>query len=143
MKNIFLLLGFLLLCNVLLAQNGTYRCNLQRFTDDNDPSKNKEHNNSVIVTIEINEITGGSIIVNYLNDNTIYKWIILNKIDVNINDQGSKYTSYEARFSYENVQANKRTLAVIIQDPNSLHLVFYNPEVNTGNWYHNLTKINY
>lgn len=137
------MLGLFVVCNVIPAQNGTYRCNIQRFTNDNDPSKNKEHSNSVIVTIEINEVTGGSIIVNYLNDNTIYKWIILHKIDVTINEQGSKYVSYEARFSFENVQASKRTLAVIIQDPNSIHLVLYNPESNTGNWYHNLTKINY
>jgi hypothetical protein len=89
----------LLVTNNILAQNGTYRCNIQRFTDNNNPTRNKEHNNSAIITIEINKITGGSVIVNYLEDNTIYKWIILQKIDVEINDQGTKFTSYEARFS--------------------------------------------
>ena len=132
MKNISISLGLILICNVLIAQNGIYRCNMQRFTDDNDPSRNKEYNYSVLVTIEINDITGVSIIVNYLNDNTIYKWIILNKIDVDIN-KGSKFTTYEARFSYENVQAKKRTLAVIIQDADSLHLVLHNTEALTAN----------
>lgn len=145
MKNIFFLFGLFLICNVLLSQNGTYRCNIQRFTDENDPSRNKEHNNSMIITIEVNEITGGSILVTWLDDNTIYKWIVIRKFETYVNEQGSVFNGYYARFSFENVEANKQSIVSIIQDPktNSLHLAISDPDTKTTNWYHYLTKINY
>lgn len=134
-----------LLGNVLLAQNGTYRCNSQRFTDANDPSVDKIHNNAMIVTIEINEYTGGSVLVTWVDDNTILKWVIIRKIETTINEQGTKFSNYDARFAFENVQASKQSIVSLIQDSqnNSLHVAVYNPDTKTTNWYHNLTKITY
>ena len=143
MKYIFLLMSLFLFCNVILAQNGVYKCNTQKFSDANDPSKNAEHNNSMTITIEINDFTGGSVIITH-SDNFVIKYIILGKIQVTVNENGVKFTNYDARFNYENVQAQKQSIVSLVQDPrtNSFHLGVYNSGVETVTWYNDLTKIN-
>lgn len=132
-----------LLSNTLYSQNGVYKCNIQKFSDANDPSKNATHDNSMIIIIEINDITGGSVIVTY-SDDFIIKYIILSLRNVTINEKGVKFTNYYARFSFENVQAQQQFIVSIVQDPrtNSLHLGAYNPGGETTTWYNDLTKIN-
>ena len=128
-----------------MAQNGTYRCNSTRFEDEKDPTRNKSRNNSFIITIEINDITGGSVLVTWLDDNTIYKWVVRSKLETTVNEQGVIFTSYDARFSFENVQGDFQSIVILVQDPknNSLHFAVFVPVAKTTTWYYNLTKVDY
>jgi len=146
MKRLLLILNLLLLSTLVYSQNGTYRCNAQRFEDDNNPSNNKSHSNAMIITIDINDYTGGFVLVSWPSENATYKWDILHKLDTTVDsEKKAAYTQYDARFSLANVQATKKSIVVIIQDmnDNSLHIAVNNPDIGTTNWYHNLTKIIY
>lgn len=146
MKKLIVVFFLTLISAVLLAQNGTYRCNSQRFEDENDPTKNRDHIESMIITIDINDITGGYILVSWPSENATYKWDIIKKLDTSVNTEiKTVFTYYEARFNLANVQANYRVVAIIIQDmkDNSLNIAFHNPAGVTTNWYNNLIKITY
>lgn len=146
MKKLFIIIS-LIFCSILIySQNGTYRCNLQRFTDDNNPSNNKEHNNSMIVTIDINDVTGGYVIVSWPSENTTLKWDIIKKLDTKVDaEKKSVYTYYEARWNVGNVSGGPRIIASFIQDmqSDSFHIAFNALSSGTTNWYHYLTKITY
>jgi hypothetical protein len=144
MKKLFLIVNLILCSALVYPQNGNYRCNSQRFTDDNNPSNNKEHNNSMIVTIDINDITGGYVIVSWPSEDFTYKWDIIKKLDTSVNTENKTvFTSYEARFNVANVQGTTRVVVVLIQDmkDESFHIAVNNPDAGTTNWYHNLIKI--
>lgn len=146
MKKAYVILSLVLFSPILLSQNGTYRCNTQRFENENDPSKNKEHNNSMIVTIDINDITGGYVIISWPSENTTLKWDIIKKLDTTVNtEKKTVYTYYEARWNVGNVSGGPKIIAYFIQDmnDNTFHIAFDNPSVGVTNWYHNLTKITY
>ena len=144
MKKIFAFFNLVLLSTFLYSQNGTYRCNIQRFTDDNNPSNNKEHNNSMIVTIDINDVTGGYVIISWPSENSTLKWDIIKKLNTSVDtEKKTVYTYYEARWNVGNVSGDKRVIASFIQDMNNntFHIAFNNVSVGTTNWYHNLTRI--
>ena len=146
MKKLIIIFFLFLFSAVILCQNGTYRCNVQRFTIDNDPSRDNEHNNSMIVTIDINDITGGYLLVSWPSENFTYKWGILGKIDTTVESETKTvYTQYDARFNLANVQGTKKVVVVLIQDlgKEHFHIAVTNPDLGTTNWYHNLTKVKY
>ena len=146
MKKIIIGTIFLVLTISTLCQNGTYRCNIQRFEDENDSLNNKEHHNSMIIIIDINDYTGGSITVSWPNEDFTFKWDILKKLNTSVDSENKTViTYYEARFNIANGRSSKRSVAYIIQDlnDNSLHIAVNNPDAGTTNWYHNLTKFVY
>lgn len=146
MKKSFFILYLILLSVLAYSQNGTYRCNAQRFEDSNNPSNNKSHSNEMIITVDINDYTGGFVLVSWPSENTSYKWDILRKIDTTVKSEAKGvYTQYEARFSVANVQSTVRSVVVLIQDmkDDSFHIAVDNPESGTTNWYHNLKKVTY
>lgn len=133
-----------LISSVLLCQNGTYRCNSTRFEDKNDPTKNASRNNPCIVTIDINDITGGYVLISW-PDITL-KWDIIKKLDTSIDTENkTAFTYYEARFNLANIQANSRSVVIIVQDmkDNSLNIAIHNPSVDNTTWYYKLNKITY
>lgn len=143
MKKLILVFSLALFSTVLLCQNGTYRCNAQRFTDDNNSSNNKEHNNSMIVTIDINDVTGGYVIISWPSENGTLRWDIIKKLETTVDtEKKTVYTYYEARWNVGNVSGGPRVIAYFIQDMNNntFHIAFNNVASGTTNWYHNLTK---
>ena len=98
----------------------------------------------MIITIDINEITGGSVVISLPSESFTFRWDIIKKLDTKVDTENKTvYTSYEARFNVANGQASSRSVATFIQDmnTNSLHIAVNNPSTRTTNWYHNLIKI--
>jgi len=115
MKKSFFILYLILLSVLTYSQNGTYRCNAQRFEDSNNPSNNKSHSNEMIITVDINDYTGGFVLVSWPSENTSYKWDILRKINTTVKSEAKGvYTQYEARFNVANVQGTKKVIVVLI-----------------------------
>ena len=137
---ILIILNALLLCTY--AQNGTYTCNYQRFTDDNNPEKNKEHRNSMIITINISQFGNGSVLISWPSEDGIYQWDILKKIDSQLIDR-VYYSNYEARMNLEGIQSSISWNLVFIEDldNNVFNIAITPAEGATTNWYHYLKKI--
>jgi hypothetical protein len=146
MKKLILILPFIFLSTILLSQNGIYRCNSQRFQDKNNPSKNADHNNAMIITVNVNDYTGGFILVSCPSEDISYKYDILQKLDTKINNErNSIYNIYDGRFNVENVQAPTKMIVFLIQDKgkNSFDVAVNNPDSGTITLYQNLNKITY
>jgi hypothetical protein len=144
MKKLIMVIQLALLSIVLLGQNGTYKCNSQRFTDQKNPSRNAEHYNAMIITIDINDYTGGFVLVNSPSEDVSYKWDILEKLESRTNSKtNSVYTFYDARFSAANVRATSKAVVILIKEigTGALHLGVDNPEAGTTLLYQNLAKI--
>jgi hypothetical protein len=146
MKKLILILQLALFSTVLLAQNGTYRCNSQRFQDKNNSSNNKDHTNAMIITVDVNDYTGGFVLISCPSLDVSYKYDILKKLGTKVNSETkSVYTFYEARFNVANVQAPITFVVGFIQDPNknSFHITVDNTDGGIVTLYQNLTKITY
>ncbi len=97
-----------------------------------------------IVTIDINDITGGYVLISW--PDIALKWDIIKKIDTSIDTENkTAFTYYEARFNLANVQANSGSIVTIVQDmkDSSLNIAIHNPSVENTTWYYKLNKITY
>jgi hypothetical protein len=146
MKKLILVLQLALFSTILLSQNGTYRCNSQRFQDKNNPSNNTDHNNAMIITIDVIDYTGGFVLISCPSEEISYKYDILQKLGAKVNSENeSVYTFYEARFNIANVQAPATFVVVFIQETgeSSLDIAVENTDKGITTLYQNLTKITY
>jgi hypothetical protein len=144
MKKLIIAIQLALLSTMILGQNGTYKCNSQRFRDQNDPSKNADHNNAMIITIDIHDFSGSFVLVTWPDQDISYRWDILGKLETRTNNETNfVYTFYDARFNVANAQATSQTLVVLAKgiSSNIFDIIIENPEAGTTLLYHNLTKI--
>ena len=98
----------------------------------------------MVVTIEINDTTGGYIIISWPIENTTLKWDIIKKLDTTVDTRKKAvYTYYDARWNLANVSGGRRIIAYFIQDMNnySFHIGFSAVDIGTTNWYLNLTRM--
>ena len=145
MKKILLYLMVLLISNSIAAQNGTFKCNTQSFDDVNNPSRNAEHHNSMLVTVQIDDITGGFVLISWQGE-AQYKWDIIKKLDTRVKaEDKTVYTYYDSRFNVANVQTTVAWIVVLVQDMknNTFHIAATNEAAGTTNWFHDLTKVAY
>lgn len=146
MKRLVQCFIIILITNSAIAQNGIYKSDYQRFEDENNPSRNAVHNNTMLVTIQINEITGGFVLVSSQEGGDALKWDILKKIDTRVKAEDKVvFTYYDSRWNLSNIQTESVWVIVVVQDMknNSLHIAATNLKAGTTNWFQNLTKITY
>lgn len=144
MKKTLLLISFLCFSLSSFSQNGTYRCNSQRFTDDSNPTRNKQHSNEMIITINIGALETGTVVISWPAQDAIYQWDIKSKIGSELNRENQTYfTSYDARWNLDGVQTSGKINLVLIEDLSnkSMHIAISGEGKSTTNWYHNLIKM--
>lgn len=144
MKKLILVFQLALLSTILLSQNGTYRCNSQRFQDKNNPSRNNDHETAMIITVDVNDYTGGFVLISCPSEDISYKYDILKKLGTKVNSEHrSIFTFYEARFNLANVQAPVTFVVVFIQETgeSSFDIAVENTDKEITTLYQNLTKI--
>lgn len=144
MKHILFSLSILMICQFAIAQNGTYVCNFQRFDNLDDPSKNAEHFNEVVITISINSYGKGIILLDWPNeDNMTYRYDVYNKID-SYYDRESKamVTAYISKFAPRNIPTDNEFTIVFYEKIEGGTLDIATTLDGSGiNWYHKLKQI--
>lgn len=144
MKKQLLIFILLIISKLVISQNGTYTCDLQKFTNLNDSTKNKTYYKTYIITIDINETLGGYVLIHETGTDLNLKWNVLSKEDFYFDsNENTMYIKYDARFVLLNVQGNRK-LNVIIGEyliDKTFFVQIYDPELKTTNGYYNFIKI--
>ena len=125
--------------------NGKYVSLTQRFEDSNNPSKNKEHKQKVILEIDISEVTNKGILkITYPSDNIPMSYDLVSKFDTKFDEEKQTlFVSYKAYVNYEHERLDVIFYIYFIKDykAKTLHLAITPENGKTSNWFHDLTKL--
>lgn len=124
--------------------NGTYKCTAQSYNDESNPSKDAIHNYLTYITIYLDDVLGGTILINYTDDNFIYQYNVIRKADFQFfREDNTLYIQYDAKFTLFNITALGFVDLILINDlkNNQLGLSITNKGSKTMNSYYNLVKL--
>lgn len=130
-----------ILSSMSFAQNGTYLCNSQGFSMD---SENKFYSDKMIITIDINDVLGGSISINNVSHDLNFRYDILAKDLSDVDKKERTITkTYKAVMNMNNVQVGGMELIGIIEnmDNDNINFWVYHEKSKSYNQYMNLKKI--
>ena len=125
------------------SQGKTYNCTSQGYsTADN--SEIKSYSYKEIITVDINDVLGGSISINNISANFNFRYDVGPKFETLVNKNNRTITTtYKGKMSQLNISIGDEVLVGIVEsmDNNDLKVWVYTKKYDAFNQYFHLTKI--
>lgn len=133
----------ILFINNLYSQNGIYKCEFQAYINK-EKFEHKTYSYNEIITVEVNDILGGEIVINNLTEDFIYKYEIIpntKRVDTDKADR-SITTSYKCKVKVNYALMDEELLIAVVEymDNSKLDIWVYDYKHKSFNQYIDLIK---